>query len=225
MEINAIAHIHTDFSSKFGIPRQSGVVPSLKGHLVFCPKYRNADSLRGLDGFSHIWLIWQFSANGNQNWHSMVRPPRLGGNKQVGVFASRSPFRPNGLGLSAVKIEKIEFETPQGPIIHVLGADIMDGTPILDIKPYIAYADCIPNALSGFADSVEFKKLSVVFPQHLQAMFSKELANTLIYVLENDPRPPYQKTADKIYGMPFAGFDIRFNVTDNILTIVEVKPL
>lgn len=222
LEIEPIAHIHTDFSSKFGIPRQSGVVPTLRGRIVFCPKYRNADTLRGLEGFSHLWLIWQFSANRQSGWQPMVRPPRLGGNRQVGVFASRSPFRPNGLGLSAVEIEHIEAETPQGPVIHVLGADLMDGTPIFDIKPYVAYADSIPQARSGFVDEVEFSHLNVVMPDNLRQKLSPEQVETLIQVLENDPRPPVQTGSDKTFGMPFAGFDVRFRVDGSVLTVVDL---
>lgn len=227
MEIEPIAHIHTDFSSKFGIPRQSGVVPLLKGTIVFCPKYRNADALRGMEGFSHLWLIWHFSANRNSNdeWQPMVRPPRLGGNTHVGVFASRSPFRPNGLGLSAVKIERIDADTPQGPVISVLGADLMDGTPIFDIKPYVAYADSMPDARSGFVDDVEFRKVTVCFPKELAIVFNDEQLQALVQVLENDPRPSYQTDAEKVYGMPFAGFDVRFKVKDGVLTVVNVVKL
>jgi len=225
LEIEPIAHIHTDFPSKFGIPRQSGVVPTLRGRIVFCPKYRNADALRGLEGFSHMWLIWQFSANWQSGWQPMVRPPRLGGNRQVGVFASRSPFRPNGLGLSAVEIERIESETPQGPVIHVLGADLMDGTPIFDIKPYVAYADSISQARSGFVDDVEFSHLDVVLPDSFRQKLGDELADTLIGVLQNDPRPPVQAGADKTFGMPFAGYDVRFRVDGTTLTVIDLVKL
>jgi len=225
VEIKPIAHIRTDFPSKFGIPRQSGVVPTLRGRIVFCPKYRNADALRGMEGFSHLWLIWQFSANRNAGWQPMVRPPRLGGNRQVGVFASRSPFRPNGLGLSAVEIERIEWETPQGPVIHVLGADLMDGTPIFDIKPYVAYADSISQARSGFVDNVKFSRLDVVLPDMLREKIGNEKADTLVAVLQNDPRPAVQADSDKIFGMPFAGFDVRFSVSGSTLTVVDLVKL
>ena len=225
LEIEPIAHIHTDFPSKFGIPRQSGVVPTLRGRIVFCPKYRNADALRELEGFSHLWLIWQFSANRQSGWQPMVRPPRLGGNHQVGVFASRSPFRPNGLGLSAVEIERIESETPQGPVIHVLGADLMDGTPIFDIKPYVAYADSISQARSGFVDDVEFRQLDVILPDSFRQKLGDELADTLIGVLQNDPRPPVQTGADKTFGMPFAGYDVRFRVDGTTLTVIDLVKL
>ena len=225
LEIEPVAHIYTDFPSKFGIPRQSGVVPTLRGQIVFCPKYRNADALRGLEGFSHLWLIWQFSANRQSGWQPMVRPPRLGGNRQVGVFASRSPFRPNGLGLSAVEIERIELETPQGPVIHVLGADLMDGTPIIDIKPYITYADSIPDARSGFVDEVEFSHLDVVLPDQFRSAIGDEMADTLIGVLQNDPRPPVQATTDKTFGMPFAGYDVKFKVDGSTLTVVDLVNL
>lgn len=224
-EIEPVAHIRTDFPSKFGIPRQSGVVPTLCGQIVFCPKYRNADALRGLEGFSHLWLIWQFSANRQSGWQPMVRPPRLGGNRQVGVFASRSPFRPNSLGLSAVEIERIELETPQGPVIHVLGADLMDGTPIFDIKPYVAYADSISQARSGFVDDVEFSHLDVVLPDSFRQKLGNNLADTLVSVLQNDPRPPVQAGADKTFGMPFAGYDVRFRVDGQTLTVVDLVNL
>lgn len=219
-EIEPIAHICTDFPEKFGIPRQSGVVPTLRGRIVFCPKFRNPDALRGIEGFTHLWLIWQFSAN--TGWQPMVRPPRLGGNRQVGVFASRSPFRPNGLGLSAVEVEKVDWNTPQGPVIHVLGADLMDGTPIFDIKPYVTYADSIPQAKSGFVDEVVFARLTVEFPEELRRNFSPEQADTLTQVLENDPRPRVQADADKVFGMPFAGHDVRFRVEGTVLTVVDV---
>ena len=225
IEIEPVAHICTDFPGKFGIPRQSGVVPTLRGRIVFCPKFRNPDALRGIEGFSHLWLIWQFSANKSAAWQPMVRPPRLGGNRQVGVFASRSPFRPNRLGLSAVKVEKVEWETPQGPVIHVLGADLMDGTPIFDIKPYVTYADSIPQAQSGFVDEVEFNLLTVVFPEQLRQKFSPEQADTLTQVLENDPRPPVQADSDKIFGMPFAEHDVRFRVEGSVLTVVDIVKL
>ena len=225
IEIEPVAHICTDFPGKFGIPRQSGVVSTLRGRIVFCPKFRNPDALRGIEGFSHLWLIWQFSANQSAGWQPMVRPPRLGGNRQVGVFASRSPFRPNGLGLSAVEVEKVEWDTPQGPVIHVLGADLMDGTPIFDIKPYVTYADSIPQAQSGFVDEVVFNRLTVVFPEQLRLKFSPEQADTLTQVLENDPRPPVQADADKIFGMPFAGHDVRFRVEGSVLTVVDIVKL
>ena len=225
IEIEPIAYISTDFPGKFGIPRQSGVVSTLRGRIVFCPKFRNPDALRGIEGFSHLWIIWQFSANKSAGWQPMVRPPRLGGNRQVGVFASRSPFRPNGLGLSAVEVEKVEWDTPQGPVIHVLGADLMDGTPIFDIKPYVTYADSIPQAKSGFVDEVEFNRLMVVFPEQLRQKFSPEQVETLIQVLENDPRPPVQTDTDKIFGMPFAGRDVRFRVEDSVLTVVDIVKL
>lgn len=225
LEIEPVAHIHTDFPSKFGIPRQSGVVPALQGQIVFCTKYRNADALRGLEGFSHLWLIWQFSANRQNGWQPMVRPPRLGGNRQVGVFASRSPFRPNGLGLSVVKIERIELETPQGPVIHVLGADLMDGTPIFDIKPYVAYADSISHARSGFVDDVEFSHLDVTLPYPFRQKLGNNLADTLVSVLQNDPRPPVQAGSDKIFGMPFAEYDVKFKVDGQTLTVVDLVKL
>lgn len=224
-EIEPVAHIKTDFPTKFGIPRQSGVVASLRGTIVFCPKYRNADALRSIEGFSHLWLIWHFSANKQNGWQPMVRPPRLGGNRQVGVFASRSPFRPNGLGLSAVEIERIELDTPQGPVIHVLGADLMDGTPIFDIKPYVPYADSIANASPGFVGEVEFSILDVVLPDQFRKTLGSPLADTLAEVLRNDPRPPVQAASDKTFGMPFAGYDVRFRVDGRKLTVVDLVKL
>lgn len=225
LSIEPIAHIKTDFKSKFGVPRQSGIAPFLQGKIIFTSNYRNCDALRGLEDFSHIWLIWHFSANNNQKWQPLVRPPRLGGNTTIGVFASRSPFRPNGLGLSVVKIESIETNTTEGPIINVLGADLMNNTPIFDIKPYINYADSIPNAQSGFVDMIEFKKLNVVFPASLQLYFTPQQIDTLLRVLENDPRPPYQNNPQKEYGFLFADYDIHFLVEENNLYIIDIKQI
>ncbi|MBO7497436.1 MAG: tRNA (N6-threonylcarbamoyladenosine(37)-N6)-methyltransferase TrmO [Salinivirgaceae bacterium] len=225
VEIEPIAHIRTDFPSKFGIPRQSGVVESLRGRIVFEPSYRNTDYIRGIEKYTHLWLIWLFSANKHQPNSPLVRPPRLGGNTHVGVFATRSPYRPNPIGLSAVRIEKIDYDTPEGPVISVRGADLMDGTPIIDIKPYITYADSIPDARSGFVDEVEFSHLDVVLPDQFRSAIGDEMANTLIGVLQNDPRPPVQATADKTFGMPFAGFDVRFRVDGTTLTVVDLVKL
>lgn len=225
LEIEPVAHIYTDFPSKFGIPRQSGVVESLRGRIIFEPSYRNVDYIRGIEKYTHLWLIWLFSANKHQPNSPLVRPPRLGGNAHVGVFATRSPYRPNPIGLSAVRIEKIDYDTPEGPVISVRGADLMDGTPIIDIKPYITYADSIPNARSGFVDEVEFSHLDVVLPDSFRRKLGDNLADTLVCVLQNDPRPPVQAGADKTFGMPFAGYDVRFHVDGSTLTVVDLVNL
>ena len=225
VEIEPIAHIRTDFPSKFGIPRQSGVVESLRGRIVFEPSYRNIDYIRGIEKYTHLWLIWLFSANKHQPNSPLVRPPRLGGNTHVGVFATRSPYRPNPIGLSAVRIEKIDYDTPEGPVISVRGADLMDGTPIIDIKPYITYADSIPDARSGFVDEVEFSHLDVVLPDQFRSAIGDEMADTLIGVLQNDPRPPVQATTDKTFGMPFAGYDVKFKVDGQTLTVIDLAQL
>lgn len=229
MTITPIAHFHSAFTSKFGIPRQSGIVDELRGHIVFEPAYRNADALRGLEGFDYLWIVWEFSANkcteqhGSVSWQPTVRPPLLGGNIQMGVFATRSPYRPNPLGLSSVRIQRIEMSDKEGPIIHVLGADLMDGTPIYDIKPYVAYADSHPEARSGFVDEHQWQELTVDFPQHLKALFSDESVAALTRVLALDPRPQYQDNPEKIYGMPYEGYDIRFRVADSKLTVTDIK--
>lgn len=221
-QIKIIARIHTDFKTKFGIPRQSGVVETLSGEIVFEPEFRNADAVRGLEDFSHIWLIWQFSENLRSDWSPTVRPPRLGGNTHVGVFATRSPFRPNSIGLSSVKLESIEFCADKGPVLYVSGADLMDGTPIFDIKPYIPYADCHPDASGGFTDRTEFKTLEVKISDELKKKIPEDKLSALIGVLENDPRPHYQNDPERIYGFEFAGKEIRFNVCDGTLTVTEV---
>lgn len=218
-----IARIHTDFTTKFGIPRQSGLVESLKGQIVFEPPYRNIEALRGLDGFSYIWLIWEFSEAKRDGWSPLVRPPRLGGNKRLGVFATRSPFRPNPIGLSSVRLERIEWQTEQGPVLHILGADLMDGTPIYDIKPYLTYADSHPTAVSGFTEPLEEEKLQVVMPEVLLCEIPSALHTTVKEILANDPRPSYQDDPERIYGVKFAGFDILFNVNGILLTVVDVK--
>ena len=223
MIINPIAHIRTEFSEKFGIPRQSGLAASLHGTIVFEPEYRNADALRGLDGFSHLWLIWEFSANSSKGeWQPTVRPPRLGGNERMGVFATRSPFRPNPLGLSCLEIDSIELDSPEGPVIHVKGADLMDGTPIFDIKPYIPYSDCHTDATGGFTDSAYDFLLTVNFPPELLSKIPANKQEAVVAVLSHDPRPSYQEDSDRMYGLNFAGYDIRFTVKDSILTVHEV---
>jgi len=223
--LSQIAHIRTDFKEKFGVPRQAGVVPGLKGKIVFEPEFRNADMLKGLEEFSHLWLIWEFSKNldedGNSRWTPTVRPPRLGGNERKGVFATRSPFRPNPLGLSVVKIEKITEEPGLGPVIYVLGADMVDNTPVFDIKPYIPYADSIPDAKGGFTDSTEYKTLDVVWDKK-DEMIPKEVKCNLENILTNDPRPHYQNDPDRIYGMSYAGYEVKFRVDGDVVNIVDI---
>lgn len=221
MEIEAIAHFRSPFSSKFGIPKQSGLVESLKGEIVFVPKYRNRDSLRGLDEFDYIWLIWGFSANPHKATAPVVRPPVLGGNEKVGVFAARSPFRPNALGLSSVRVESVDMETADGPVVRVLGADLMDGTPIYDIKPYVAYADCHDNVRCGFVDRSVNRRLNVEMPADVAQLFDDNSLMSLRKVLELDPRPRYQHDSGKTYGMPFAGYDIHFRVDGDTLIVVD----
>ena len=222
-EIHPIAHFRSPFSSKFGIPKQSGLVKNVRGQIVFEPAYRSKDALRGIDEFDYLWLIWHFSANKHAPNSLVVRPPLLGGNTKMGVFATRSPFRPNGLGLSSVQLERIEWETNEGPVIHVLGADLMDGTPIFDIKPYIVYADCHVGARSGFVDRTSIKRLEVHVPESFQAIFPPENLQTLYEVLALDPRPHYQDDPHKVYGMPFMGRDVRFTVSsEGQLLVVDV---
>lgn len=221
MDIFPIAHFRSPFTSKFGIPKQSGLVEELRGSIVFEPKYRNSDYIRGLEDFDFLWLIWEFSANPHRAVSPVVRPPVLGGNERVGVFATRSPFRPNPLGLSSVKIDHVEMSDSLGPVIHVLGADLMDGTPIFDIKPYIAYADSHVGVRCGFVDQRKWPKLSVVIPPSLEAFLSKEQLEALRHTLELDPRPHYQNDPQKVYGMPFEGRDIHFLVNDGVLTVLD----
>ncbi len=222
MEIKPIAIFHSPFTSKFGTPKQSGLIKELKGEIIFNQEYRNKDSLRGLEDFSYIWLIWEFSANRHQPYSPVVRPPLLGGNQKMGVFATRSPFRPNGLGLSSVRISHIEMETANGPIIHVLGADLMDGTPIYDIKPYVVFVDSHNEARSGFVDNNKLKRLSVVMPADFDDIFSSEQLSVLRKTLELDPRPHYQNDPKKIYGMPYEGHDIHFRVDGDVLTVISL---
>lgn len=216
-EMKIIAHIRTPFKTKFGIPRQNGVAPQVRGEIVFEPEYRVPDAVRGIDGYSHLWLLWMFSESVTDKWSPTVRPPRLGGNVRMGVFATRSPFRPNPIGLSSVELERVEYTADRGPVLIVRGADLMDGTPIFDIKPYIAYADAHPEAKGGFTDSVTFKKLSVVLPENAAAPEGLES------VLENDPRPRYQDDPDRVYGMEYAGCEIKFKVTGDTLTVISIE--
>lgn len=223
--LKTIAHIQSDFPSKFGIPRQSNMVQNLKASIVFEPDYRNPDAVRGLEDFSHIWLIWGFSETKKEKWSPTVRPPRLGGNRRIGVFATRSPYRPNPLGLSCVQIEKIERHPHLGPVIHVLGADLMSGTPIYDIKPYLPFADCHTSAVGGFADEAPRPLLKVIIPEMLLENVPHELRHSMQEILSFDPRPPYQNDPDRMYGMPFAGFEIKFSVYESILTVHEIEKL
>ena len=224
MEIKPIAFIRTEFPEKFGVPRQSGLARNLKGRIIFEPEYRNPDALRGLDGFSHIWLIWEFSANrATSPWQPTVRPPRLGGNAHMGVFATRSPFRPNPLGLSCVKLHSVELSTTDGPVVNVLGADLMDGTPIYDIKPYIKYADSRPEAVCGYVDQLEERSLKVVFPTELSAKVADtEVIPALVETLRLDPRPSYHDDPQRAYGLSFAGYNVRFHVAGNVLEVTDV---
>lgn len=222
MNIEPIAYFHSPFHSKFGIPKQSGLVEELEGSIVFCPEYRNADALRGLDEFDYLWLIWGFSANKHAATSLVVRPPLLGGNEKMGVFATRSPFRPNALGLSSVRISRIETDTTRGPVITVVGADLMDGTPIYDIKPYIPYADSHPEAKGGFTDTHAICRLTVVIPDCFHHLFSQSQLQALYKVLELDPRPHYHKSGQKEYGMPYMDYDVHFTVTDGVLTVTDV---
>lgn len=222
MEIKPIANFHSPFSSKFGIPKQSGLVETLTGQIVFVPEYRNRDALRGLEAFDYIWLIWSFSANKHIANSPVVRPPVLGGNTKIGVFATRSPFRPNAIGLSSVRVSSVDFDSTHGPVINVLGADLMDGTPIFDIKPYLSYADSHPDAHCGFVSHAEMSKLNVFIPSDIAERFEPEVLVALRQVLELDPRPRYQNNPDKIYGMPFAGYDVHFKVDGDELTVVSL---
>lgn len=226
-----MARIKSDFPDKFGIPRQSGLLKNLRSTIVFEPEFRIADALRGLEGFSHLWLLWIFSENVRDTWKPTVRPPRLGGNTRLGVFATRSSFRPNPLAMSCVKIEKINLTGENAPSIEVSGADLMDGTPIVDIKPYLPYADSVPEAAGGFAEVVRFNKLEVDFadgvfaPGSDAAAFPEQKKAALVELLSEDPRPAYQRSADRVYGIRFAGFEIKFQVQGDHLTVVAILPL
>ena len=222
--MNIIAHIHTDFPQKFGIPRQSGLVEGLTGAIVFEPEYRSPDAVKGLEDYDYLWLLWKFQVPEKQHWSATVKPPRLGGNTPVGVFATRSPFRPNPIGLSAVKLEGIELHTPDGPLLHVSGADLLDGTPIFDIKPYLPYADAHPEAAGGFAAGGEDYRLTVDFPPDLLERLSPEDRLALPGVLEQDPRPSYQDAPDRVYGMAFGSWEVKFSVQGKRLTVLSLEP-
>ena len=221
--MQVIARIHSEFSTKFGVPRQSGLVDALEAEVVFEPPFRNPDALRGLEGFSHLWLLWVFDQAAGKGWSPTVRPPRLGGNARMGVFATRSPFRPNPIALSAVRLAGIDFDA-RGPILRIRGADLMDGTPILDIKPYLAYTDAHPDAAGGFAYQALQRTLPVDCPPALLARLPEDRREALLAVLAQDPRPGYQNEAGRVYGFPFAGFEVRFTVADGRLTVVSIQP-
>ena len=225
VNIQIIARMKSDFPTKFGIPRQSGLVEELRSTIIFEPAFRNPDTLRGIEGYSHLWLIWQFSEAVRRDWSPTVRPPRLGGNTRMGVFATRSPFRPNSLGLSCVRLLGVEQTENHGTVLHVGGADLMDGTPIFDIKPYIPYSDCHTHAIGGFTDTAEDFLLQVCFPETLLQKLPQDKQDAAIAVLSHDPRPSYQKDSSRIYGLSFAGFDIRFSVNEKKLTVQDVIPL
>lgn len=223
MEICPIAHIRSDFSEKFGIPRQSGLVEELTAAVVFEPPYRVPDALRGVEGFSHLWLIWEFSQARREGWSPTVRPPRLGGNKRLGVFATRSPFRPNPIGLSCVRLLELRQDREQGPVLTVAGADLLDGTPIYDIKPYLPYADCKPDAVGGFASQPKGTDLEVDCPDRLLDCVPEGKRAALLAVLAQDPRPQYQDDPNRVYGMAFAGLEVKFQVAGERLTVTEIS--
>ena len=222
-EMKIIARIRTELPEKFGVPRQSGLVPQLRGRVIFEPEYRNPEAVRGLEDFSHIWLIWQFSRAVREGWSPTVRPPRLGGNRRMGVFATRSPFRPNALGLSSVRLDRVELDPALGPVLHVSGADLMDGTPIFDIKPYLAYTDSHPEAAGGFTAGLAGEKLRVACPEQLLAAVPPEQRQGLLSVLANDPRPRYQDDPQRVYGMAYGGRNVRFRVEGDVLTVLGVE--
>ena len=221
--MKTIAIIHNDYETKFGVPQQSGLVTAAVSRIVFEPEYRNPDALRGLEDFSHLWLIWEFSEAKRDGWSPTVRPPRLGGNTRMGVFATRSPFRPNPLGLSCVKIERIELHTDEGPVIFVSGADLMNGTPIYDIKPYLPYTDCHPEASGGFAEAVRRKRLRVDCPPELLLQIPEPHRAAVLEILSQDPRPSYQHDPNRVYGMAYAGMDVRFSVDGERLIVREIR--
>lgn len=223
MQLQIIARIHTDFPDKFGVPRQSGIVPELTGRIVFEPAWRSADAVRGLEAFSHIWILWQFEVGERKCPHATVRPPRLGGNLRMGVFATRSPFRPNPVGLSSVRLLRIEYTKKEGPVLYVSGIDMRDNTPVYDIKPYLPYTDSHPEAREGFAAQNKEKRLAVEFPQALLEQVAPEKRQALLEVLAQDPRPSYQADPTRVYGMTFGGLNIRFTVDQTMLTVVAVE--
>ncbi len=219
--MKVIAYIYTDFPEKFGIPRQSGLVPDLKGKIIFEPEYRNPEAVKGLEGFNYIWILWQFQGVEREHWSATVKPPRLGGKRRMGVFATRSPFRPNPIGLSSVKLDRVEM-SDKGPILHVSGVDLKDKTPIYDIKPYLPYADCHSDATEGFAEEVKEYELQVDFAEELLQKLPEEKRTAIVEVLKQDPRPSVQSEQEKVFGVSFSGFDVRFQVEKNVLKVIEV---
>lgn len=217
-----IGYIQTDFPTKFGLPRQSGLIEGVTGKIVFEKEYRVKEAFRGIEDYSHIWILWEFSEAKKDNWSPTVRPPLLGGNKRMGVFATRSPFRPNPIGLSCVKLLKVDFEEENGPTLYVSGADLMNGTPIYDIKPYLPYADSVPNAVGGFTENLKERRLTVDAPKDILNILPKEKQETLLKVLESDPRPSYIDDANRVYGFAFAGYEIKFTVANGELTLKEI---
>ena len=223
MEIKPIAFIRTDFKEKFGIPRQSGIAKNLTAEIIFEREFRDPDAIRGIEGFSHLWLIFDFSLSHRETFSPTVRPPKLGGNERRGVFATRSPFRPNSLGLSCVKLLEVQKSETKGNVLIVSGADLLDNTPIYDIKPYIPYADCYPNAVGGFTEEINYKKLSVTFPKELLELIPKEKQQGLLDILAENPTPSYKNDEQRVYSMLFDKFDISFKIQDNILTVIKIK--
>ena len=223
MELEQIARVHTDFPAKFGIPRQSGMVSALTGEIVFESRFRNPDALRGIEQFSHLWILWGFSEVKRENWTATVRPPRLGGNERVGVFATRSPFRPNPVGLSCVELLGVMWDDPRGPVLKIGGVDMMDGTPVYDIKPYVPHADCRPEAVGGFSDQHRDDRLRVEFPEELLEKIPADKREALTGVLAGDPRPSYQDDPQRIYGFAFAGLEVKFRVAGDCLTVTDVE--
>lgn len=228
--MDIIGFIHTDFIEKFGIPRQSGLIPELTGVIEFLPEYRQPEAFKGLQAFSHIWILWEFNRAKKDHWSATVKPPKLGGNTRMGVFATRSPFRPNNIGLSSVRLERIEYTEEHGPLLYVSGIDMLDGTPILDIKPYIPYSDCHPDATGGFTESIDQTPLEVVFadePSLQKILFhlGADKKSALTALLAGDPRPGYQNDPDRVYGVAFAGYNFRFTVKEKVITVISIEPL
>lgn len=223
--MKTIAHIETDFSTKFGLPRQSGLCEELKGKIIFEPEYRRKEAFRGLEGFSHIWVLWKFSEAEREEWSPTVRPPRLGGNKRMGVFATRSPFRPNNIGLSCVNLDKIDYDCPDAPVLYVSGIDMMNGTPIVDIKPYVPVADCRQEATDGFTAETKEYLLDVEYSKDMLQILPEDKRNGALQMLSLDPRPAYISDDDRIFGVEYAGFDIRFKVKENVLVVIEIIKL
>ena len=223
VEMQVIAYIHNDFKTKFGLPRQSGLVEEIPSVIVFEPPFRDPAAFRGIEDYSHLWLVWQFSEAKKEHWSATVRPPRLGGNRRMGVFATRSPYRPNPIGLSSVTLTDVVMDEKNGPLLYVTGADLMDGTPILDIKPYLAFTDSHPEADGGFAAAIDPYRLEVDFPAELLEKIPKEKRNALLGALREDPRPSYQEDPERIYGLAFGSFNVRFSVREGRLIVVEVK--